>query len=86
MGVSDSGSGSGTIFSRDVSDLCAHQIIPVISDLGPVTSHRSQVRGNEDYLPYGSSFHLLLGSYHSGFVGTISTLFCYVNIKLSFVG
>ena len=26
-------------------------------------------------------FRLLLRSYHSGFVGTISTLFCYVNIK-----
>ena len=27
-------------------------------------------------------FRLLLHSYHSGFVGTVSTLFCYVNIKL----
>ena len=27
-------------------------------------------------------FRLLLRSYHSGFVGTISTLFCCVNIKL----
>ena len=33
-------------------------------------------------LPHGSCFRLLLHSYHIGFVGTISTLFCYVNIKL----
>ena len=41
-----------------------------VSDL--CADQRSQVR----------SFRLLLRSYHSGFVGTISTLFGYVNIKL----
>ena len=41
-----------------------------------------RIRGYEDCLLHGSSFRLLLHSYHSGFVGTISTLFCYVNIKL----
>ena len=51
-----------------VTDLCADQ--------------RSQVRGYEDCFPHGSSFHLLMCSYHSGFIGTISILFCYVNIKL----
>jgi len=68
-GGSGGGSGGqGTIVSCDVGDLCADQ--------------RSQVRGYEDCLPHGSSFRLLLRFYHSGFVGTISTLFCYVNIKL----
>ena len=57
-----------TVFSCDISDLCAGQ--------------RSQVRGYEDCLPHGSSFRLLLHSYDSGLVGTISTVFCYVNIKL----
>ena len=56
------------VVSCDVSDLCADQ--------------RSQVRGYEDCLPHGPSFRLLLHSHHSGFVGTISTFFCYVNIKL----
>ena len=43
---------------------------------------RSQVRGYEDCLTHGSSFCLLQRSNHSGFVGTISTLFCYVNNKI----
>ena len=41
-----------------------------------------QIRGYEDCLPHGSSFHVLLLSYHTRFVGTIYTLFCDVNIKL----
>ena len=68
MGGSCNGSGYGTIFSCDISDLCVDQ--------------RSQVRGYEDCLPHGSRFRLLLRSYHSGFGGTISTLFCNVKIKL----
>ena len=67
-GGSGGGGGQGTIVSCDVSDLCADQ--------------RSQVRGYEDRLPHGSSFRLLLRSYHTGFVGTVSTLFCFVNNKL----
>ena len=63
-----SGSGQGTIFYCDISDLCADQ--------------RSQVRGYEDCLPHGSSFLSTSAFLHIGFVGTISTLFCYVNIKL----
>ena len=59
------------IFSCDVSDLCADQ--------------RSQVRGYEDCLLHGSSFRLPLRSYHRGFIGTISPLFCYVNITLILV-
>ena len=43
---------------------------------------RSQVRGYEDVYRMAHIFRLLLHSYHSGFVGTIYTLFCYVNIKL----
>ena len=54
--------------SCDVSDLCADQ--------------RTQVRGYEDCLLHGSSFRLLMHSHHSGFVGTMSTLFYYINIKL----
>ena len=52
-----------TIFSCDVIDLCADQ--------------RSRVRGYEDCLPHGPSFRLLLRSNHSGFVSTVSTLFCW---------
>ena len=52
-----------TIFSCDVSDLCADQ--------------RSRVRGYEDCLPHGPSFRLPLRSYYSGFVSTVSTLFCW---------
>ena len=40
------------------------------------------IRGYEDCLPHGSDFCLLLCIYHSGLVGTISTLFCYINSKL----
>ena len=60
--------GQGIIVSCDVRDLCADQ--------------RSQVKGYEDCLPHGSSFRLLLRSDHTGFVRTVSTLFCYVNNKL----
>ena len=47
-----------------------------------IRGHRSEVMRTvyTDGLSHG--FRLLLRSYHSGFVGTISTLFCYVNIKL----
>ena len=38
--------------------------------------------GYEDCLPHDSSFRLLLRSHHSEFVGAISILFCYINIKL----
>ena len=40
------------------------------SDVKKIVYHMAQV------------FCLLLHSYHSGFAGTISSLFCYVNIKL----
>ena len=63
-----SGSGWGTIFSCDVSDLCADQ--------------RWRVRGYKVVYHMAQVFHLLLCSYHSRFVETISTLFCHVNIKL----
>ena len=46
-----------------------------------IRGHRSEVT-KIVYHNYGSSFPLLLHSYHSGSVGTISILFCYVNIKL----
>ena len=50
-----------------------------------IRGHRSEVTRivYEDC----SSFRLLLRSYHSGFIESISTLFCNVNIKhiLSFV-
>ena len=42
MGGNGSGNGYGTIFSRDISDLCVDQ--------------RSQFRGYKDCLPHGSSF------------------------------
>ena len=42
MGGSGSGNGYGTIFSRDIGDLCVGQ--------------RSQFRGYKDCLPHGSSF------------------------------
>ena len=61
MGGSGRGSGQGTIFSCDDSDLCADQ--------------RSQVRGYKDCLPHGSSFRLLLHFYHSGFVGAFPLYF-----------
>ena len=57
-----------TIFSLDVSDLCADQRLR--SEVTKIVYHMAQV------------LRLLLRSYHSGFVGTISTLFCYINIKL----
>ena len=44
--MGSSGSGLGTIFSRDISDLCVDQ--------------RPQVRGYKDCLPHGSCFCLLL--------------------------
>ena len=43
------------------------------------------ISGYKDCLPHGSNFRLLLHSHHShdsGFIGIISTLFGYVNIKL----
>ena len=52
-----SGSGLGTIFSRDVSDLCA--IRGQRSDVMKIVYHMTQV------------FLLLLHSHHSEFVGTI---------------
>ena len=33
-----------------------------------------RIRGYEDCLPHGSSFHVLLHSYHNRFVGTIYTI------------
>ena len=44
-----------------------------------ITGHRSEVTR---IVYHGSNFRLLLHSHHSGFIGTISTLFCYVNIRL----
>ena len=46
----------------------------------PIRAHRSEVIKIIYHM--APVFHLQLHSYHSGFVGTISTLFCYVNIKL----
>ena len=45
-----------------------------------IRGHRSEV--TEIVYHMAQVFRLLLHSYHSGFVGSISTLFCYVNIKL----
>ena len=45
-----------------------------------IRGHRSEVTKIVYHM--AQVFRLLLHSYHSGFVGTISTLFCYVNIKL----
>ena len=45
-----------------------------------IRGHRSEVTKIDYHM--AQVFRLLLRSYHSGFVGTISTLFCYVNIKL----
>ena len=45
-----------------------------------IRGHRSEV--TKIVYNMAQVFHLPLHSYHSGFVGTISTLFCYVNIKL----
>ena len=45
-----------------------------------ISGHRSEVTKIVYHM--AQAFRLLLRSYHSGFVGTISTLFCYVNIKL----
>ena len=45
-----------------------------------IRGHRSEVTRIVYHM--AQVFRLLLRSYHSGFVGTISTLFCYVNIKL----
>ena len=47
-----------------------------------IRGHRSEVMKVVYHI--AQVFHLLLRSYHSGFIGTISTLFCYVNIKLIF--
>ena len=43
-------------------------------------SHRSEVTKIVYHM--AQVFRLLLRSYQSRFIGTISTLFCYVNIKL----
>ena len=45
-----------------------------------IRGHRSEVMKIVYHM--AQVFRLLLRSYHSGFIGTISTLFCYVNIKL----
>ena len=45
-----------------------------------IKGHRSEVTKTVYHM--AQVFCLLLRSYHSGFVGTSSSLFCYVNIKL----
>ena len=44
-----------------------------------IRGHRSEVTRIVYHM--AQAFRLLLRSYHCGFVGTISTLFCYVNIR-----
>ena len=46
-----------------------------------IRGHRSEVTKIVYHM--AQVFRLLLHSYHSRFVGTISTLFCYVNTKLT---
>ena len=64
-------------------------VVVVVRELfSPLTSaicawirgHRSEVTKIVYHM--AQFFRLLLRSYHSCLVGTISTLFCYVNIKL----
>ena len=43
-----------------------------------IGGHRSEVTKIVYHM--AEVFRLLLPSYHNGFVGTISSLFCYVNI------
>ena len=59
----------GELFSLVTSAICVR-----------IRGHRSEVMGIAYHMAH--VFRLLLRSYHSGLVGTISTLFCYVNIKL----
>ena len=86
----------GTCFKEHLADIKQRRDKPVVITstklATPSTTftykessgHTVHVCGSEvtGERPHGSSFRLLLHSHHSGFVGTISTLFCYVNIKL----
>ena len=45
-----------------------------------IRGHRSEVTKTVYHM--AQAFRLMLRSYHSGLVGTVSALFCYVNIKL----
>ena len=55
-------------------------LFSLMGDLCADKTHRSEVTKIVYHM--AQVFRLLPRSYHSGFVGTISTLFCYVNIKV----
>ena len=44
-----------------------------------IRGHRSEITKIVYHM--AQVLRLLLRSYHGGFIGTISTLFCYINIK-----